>query len=217
VISLLQNDVYEQKKIHFVESLPRLLTAVATLSGQLLNVSALSKKLQMNRNTILQYLSLLERQFLIERVPAWHTNRMKRLIKTPKIHVGDSGLACSLLGIDAHDLKNDPNLLGHLMESFVLQELSRQASTSQKSYKFYHYRDRDNLEVDMIIEMGGFQLVGIKIKTGASIFGSDFTGLRKIKDAHEDRFKCGVLLYDGELCASYGDDIYAVPIRMLWE
>jgi len=124
VISLLQNDVYEQKKIHFVESLPRLLTAVATLSGQLLNVSALSKKLQMNRNTILQYLSLLERQFLIEKVPAWHTNRMKRLIKTPKIHVGDSGLACSLLGIDAHDLKNDPNLLGHLMESFVLQELS---------------------------------------------------------------------------------------------
>jgi len=217
VVSLVQNDISGQVKVHSPESLPSLLTAVAGLTAQLFNSSSIASQLQMNRNTIRHYLSLLERHFLIKRLPPWYSNRMKRMIKTPKIHIGDTGLACSLLNIDANDLQMDRNLLGQLVESFVFQELRRQASSSNKPYKFYHFRDRYGVEADMIIELGGSKLAGIEIKAGASIISSDFKALRKIKAAHEDRFTFGALLYDGELCASFGDGMFAVPIRMLWE
>ncbi len=217
VISLVQNDISGQESVHSLESLPDLLTATANLSAQLFNVSSIAATLQMNRNTVRNYLILLERQFLIKRLPPWHSNKMKRMIKTPKIHLGDTGLACSLLNIDEDDLLSDRNLMGQLVESFVFQELRRQVSTSGKPYRFYHYRDRDGIEADLIIEFGGSKLAGIEIKAGASITRSDFRALRKIKAAHEDRFTFGALLYDGELCASFGDGMFAVPIRMLWE
>ncbi len=215
--SIILRDVLNLSKIQSVEILPLLLTAVVNLTAQLFNVSALSQKLQMNRNTLSDYLTLIQHQFLIERLPPWHTNRMKRLIKTPKIHFGDTGLACSLIGANASGLQSNPNLLGQLVESFVFQELRRQASASVERYQFYHFRDRDGIEVDMIIERGAFELVGIEVKSGATIFDSDFKGLRKIKSAHPDKFKFGAVLYDGETCASYGDNMFIIPIRKLWE
>jgi len=204
-------------KIHSLESLPYLLTSAANSSAQLINVSTIAKKLQMNRTTVGDYLSLLERQFLIERLPSWHNNRMKRIVKSPKIHIGDTGLACTLLNVDVNDLQNDRSLLGQLTESFVFQEMKRQISSSSKSYKFYHFRDRDGVEVDLIIEQGAFKLAGVEVKAGASVFPSDFRGLRKIKAAHEDKFTFGALLYDGDTCASFGNNMFAIPIRMLWE
>jgi len=215
--SLIYRDVLNISKIQSIEILPQLLTAVANLTAQLFNVSSLSQKLQMNRNTIGDYLNLLQYQFLIERLPPWHTNRMKRLIKTPKIHFGDTGLACSLIGINASALLNNRDLLGQLVESFVFQELRRQASASLEPYRFYHFRDRDGVEVDMIIERSAFELVGIEVKAGSTIFDSDFKGLRKVKSAHPDKFKFGAVLYDGETCASYGDNMFIIPIRKLWE
>jgi len=142
---------------------------------------------------------------------------MKRLIKTPKIHFGDTGLACSLIGINASALLNNRDLLGQLVESFVFQELRRQASASLEPYQFYHFRDRDGVEVGMIIERSAFELVGIEVKAGSTIFDSDFKGLRKVKAAHPDKFKFGAVLYDGETCASYGDNMFIIPIRKLWE
>ncbi len=217
VVSLVQNDIFGQESIHSLESLLSLLTATANLSSQLFNVSSIAATLQMNRNTARNYLTLLERQFLIERLLPWHSNWMKRMIKTTKIHLGDTGLACSLLNIDEDDLLSDRNLMGQLVKSFVFQELRRQVNTPGKPYRFYHYRDRDGIEADLLIEFGGSKLAGIEIKAGASITRSDFRALRKIKVAHEDRFTFGALLYDGELCASYGDGMFAVPIRMLWK
>ena len=217
VTNLIQKDVLDLAKIRYPDVIPKLLTAAASLSGQLFNTSAMASKLQMNHNTVRDYASLLERQFMIERLPPWYSNRMKRLVKTPKLHVGDTGLACALSGIDATILSKDRDLLGRLVESFVFQELKRQASSSDKPYVFYHFRDRDGVEVDMIIEHGACQLAGIEIKAAATVFNSDFKGLRKIKAAYPDKFTFGAVLYDGETCASFGDGMYVVPIRMLWE
>ena len=101
VDSIVQKDVLDLAKIRSLEAIPKLLTSAANLSGQLFNVSKLASKLQMNHNTVRDYTTLLEHQFLIERLPPWYGNLMKRLIKTPKIHFGDTGLACALLGVDA--------------------------------------------------------------------------------------------------------------------
>lgn len=217
ITNIIQKDVLDLAKIRSLEAVPKLLTAAANLSGQLFNVSTLASKLQMNRNTVRDYSTLLEHQFLIERLPPWYSNRIKRLIKTPKIHVGDTGLACALLGVDANFLLKNRDLLGQLVESFVFQELKRQASSSGEPYVFHHFRDRDGVEVDMVIERGAFELAGIEVKAASTVFNSDFKGLRKIKAAYPDKFTFGVVLYDGEICASFGDGMYVIPIRMLWE
>jgi len=217
VNNIIQKDILDLAKIRSLEVIPKLLTVAANLSGQLFNATALASKLQMNRITVRDYATLLEHQFLIERLPPWYSNRMKRLIKTPKIHFGDTGMACSLLGVDTNALLKNRGLLGQLVETFVFQELKRQASSSDEPYVFHHFRDRDGVEVDMVIERGAFELAGIEVKAAASISKPDFKGLRKIKAAYPDKFTFGAVLYDGEICGSFGDGMYIVPIRMLWE
>lgn len=171
----------------------------------------------MSRPTIRDYVTLLERVFLIETLPPWHSSRLSRLIKTPKLHLGDTGLACALLGLDAAALALDRATLGQLLETFVFQELRRQASWHEGSITFHHFRDKDGAEVDIMLERGAHELAGVEVKAAATVTSVDFRGLRKLKEAAGKYFSAGVVLYDGEASASFGDGLYAVPIRALWE
>ena len=161
-------------------------------------------------------MTLLERVFLLERLPPWHSNRLSRLVKTPKLHFGDTGLACALLGPTATALTADRTLLGPLLETFVFQELRRQAAGHDVPHTFFHYRDKDRVEVDVIIERGPLALAGVEVRAGATVTAADFRGLRKLRNTVGKRFAGGVVLYDGEICASFGDGLYAVPMRTLW-
>jgi len=215
--ALVQRDVRDLARISSLDVLPRLLALAASQTSRLLNVADLASPFQVSRPTIRDYLTLLERVFLVDSLPPWHSNRLSRLIKTPKLHVGDTGLACSLLGIDARGLLADRPLLGQLLETFVFQELRRQASWHDEPLTFYHYRDKDGVEVDIVIEQGSRALAGVEIKASATVTAADFRGLRKLKDASGKRFVSGVVVYDGETSASFGECLYAVPLRALWE
>ena len=215
--ALVQRDVRDLARISSLDILPRLLTLAASQTARLLNVADLSSPFQVSRPTIRDYVTLLERVFLVDSLAPWHSNRLSRLIKTPKLHVGDTGLACALLGINAAALASDRPLLGQLLETFAFQELRRQASWYGESVEFFHYRDKDGAEVDIVIERGARVLAGIEIKASATVTGADFRGLRKLKEASGKRFVAGVVLYDGEACASFGDGMFAVPLRALWE
>ena len=217
VEAIVQRDVRDLARISALDALPRLLSLVAAQTARLLNVTDLAAPFSVSRPTIRDYLTVLQRVFLLEELPPWHTNRMSRLVKTPKLHIGDTGLACSLLGIDAGTLHADRELLGQLLETFVLQELRRQASWYGEPTSFFHFRDKDAYEVDIVIEQGARAVVGVEVKASATLSGSDFRGLRRLKVAAGRRFVSGVVLYDGELTASLGDDLFAVPIRTLWE
>ncbi|MDE2928308.1 MAG: ATP-binding protein [Acidobacteriota bacterium] len=212
-----QRDVPDLARISTLEALPRLLTLAAVQTAQLFNVSNLAAPFQLSRPTIRNYVALLERVFLLERLPAWYSNRLSRLIKTPKLHIGDTGLACALLGADPVSLSADRTLLGQLLETFVFQELRRQASWHPVPLQFFHYRDRDQVEVDIVIERGAMAVAGVEIKAGATVTQADFRGLRKLKAVLGNRFTGGVVVYDGEMCTRFGDRLYAVPIRLLWE
>ena len=215
--ALVQRDVRDLTRINSLDALPRLLTLAAAQTAQMLNVSSLAAPFQLSRPTIHDYVTLLERVFLVEKLPPWHSNRLSRLVKTPKLHVGDTGLACALLGLDSSALAADRPLLGHFLETFVFQELRRQASWHDDPLTFFHYRDRDDAEVDIVIERGARLLAGVEVKAASTVTSTDFRGLRKLKDAAGKRFACGVVLYDGEICAGFGDGMYAVPLRALWE
>jgi predicted AAA+ superfamily ATPase len=217
VETLTQRDVRDLIRIRSLDVLPRLLEHAAGQTARLMNVSELAAPLQVSRTTIREYLTLLERVFLIEELRPWHSNRVSRLIKTPKLHLGDTGLASVLIGLDAAALEKDRTSLGPLLETFVFQELRRQASWPEMDIRFYHFRDKDNFEVDIILERGAYEIAGVEVKASATVTGADFRGLRKLRDSVKNRFAGGIVLYDGETCVNFGDALYAVPIRLLWE
>lgn len=213
----LQRDVRDISRIRSLDILPRLLAAAASQTASLYNLSDLASPFQVSRTTVGDYVELLERLFLIDRLPPWHSNRLNRLVKTPKLHMGDTGIGCALLGLSPGALSQDRTVLGQFLESFVLQELKRQAVCQERALSFYHYRDKDQVEVDIVIERGLMAVAGVEVKAGATVFPSDFRGLRKLQQATGERFAGGVVLYDGEVASSFGDRMYAVPLRRLCE
>ena len=215
--TLVQRDVRSLARIASLDALPRLLALAAGQTARLLNVSDLAAPFQLSRPTTKDYVTLLERVFLLEQLPPWHSNRLSRLIKTPKLHLGDTGVACGLLGLDAESLWQDRGALGQLLETFVYQELRRQASWRDDDIRFHHFRDKDGAEVDLVLERGGRELAGVEVKAAATVTASDFRGLRKLRDAAGKRFVAGVVLYDGDASVGFGEGFFAVPIRALWE
>ena len=216
VETLVQRDVRDLARIRSLDALPRLLALAAAQTANLITVSDLAGPFQVSRPTIREYVTLLSRVFLLEELPPWHNNRVKRLVKAPKLHVSDTGLACALMEIDADALWEDRSTLGRPLETFVYQELRRHASWHDAPTQFHHFRDKDMAEVDIVLERGG-RLAGVEVKAAVTVTAADFRGLRRLKKASGKRFAGGVLVYDGETSASFGDGLYAVPIRMLWE
>lgn len=215
--TLVSRDVRDLARVSSLDALSRLLSLAAGQTARLMNVASLASPFQLSWQTIRDYVTLLERLFLLELLPSWHSNRLKRLIKTPKLHIGDTGLACALLGFGAAGLSRDRSALGQLVESFVFQELRRQASWHADEMRFFHFRDKDGAEVDIVMERGANEIVGVEVKAGATVTQADFRGLRKLKEAAGERFAAGVVLYDGETSVGFGDGLHAVPIRALWE
>jgi len=217
VETMVQRDVRELARIASLDALPRLLALAAGQTARLLNVTDLAGPFQLSRPTIRDYVTHLEQIFLVEELPPWHSNRLSRLIKTPKLHLGDTGVAATLLGLDAGALYEDRAALGQLLETFVYQELRRQASGHDDEIRFHHFRDKDGYEVDVVLERRGRQVAGIEVKAAATVTATDFRGLRKLTSAVGRRFAAGVVLYDGDTSASFGDHLYAVPVGVLWE
>lgn len=213
----IQRDVRDMTRIRSFDVLPRLLSAAASQTARLFNLTDLASPFHLSRPTIDDYISLLERLFILERLPPWHSNRLSRLVKSPKLHVGDTGLAAAMLGVGTASLAADRALLGQLLETFVFQELRRQASWHDAPMAFYHFRDRDDAEVDIVIERGTRSVAGVEVKAAATVNQTDFRGLRKLAKAAGERFVRGLVLYDGETSIGFGERLYAVPIRQVWE
>jgi hypothetical protein len=217
VETLVQRDVRDLARVTSLDAMARLLSLAASQTARLINVSDLAAPFNLSRPTIREYVTLLERMFLLEELPPWHSNRLSRLIKTPKLHLTDTGVACALLGLDDASLAQDRELLGQLLETFVVQELKRQASWRDDDIRFHHLRDKDGVEVDVVIEQGGRSLAAVEVKASATVTEKDFRAIRKLQGAVGKRFTCGVVLYDGEASVRFGEGLYAVPIRALWE
>lgn len=216
VETIVQRDVRSMARIASLDVLPRLLELVAGQSARTLNISDLSSPFGLSRPTIREYVTLLERIFLVEELPAWHTNRISRLVKGPKVHVADTGLGCALLGLSAEALWADRDAFGQMLESFVYLELRRQASGLDERIGFSHFRHRDGAEVDIVLEHAAGRISGVEVKASSTVRAADFNGLKALREACGKRFGCGVVAYDGELTVGFGDGMFAVPIATLW-
>ncbi len=214
ITTIIQRDVHNISSIRNLDILPKLLSLAASQTARLFNSADLASPFSISRPTIREYLALLEQIFLIEQLQPWHSNRLSRLIKTPKMHLADTGLACSLLGVNSNSLWQDKTLLGQLLETYIYQELRKYADWHDEDVKFYHFRNKDKVEVDIIIEQGR-QLTGIEVKAAATVTQDDFKGLNKLKDACKKQFVSGVVFYDGENILPFGEKLFAVPISIL--
>jgi predicted AAA+ superfamily ATPase len=136
--------------------------------------------------------------------------------KDPKLHFLDSGLLGSLLGATAERIAKDRSSFGSLLETFVFSEVLKQTSWFGESCALYHYRDKDQDEVDLVIETGSGALVGIEVRASATVNAGDFKGIRKLADACGDNLKLGVVLFDGRNSVHFGDRLVAAPMSCLW-
>ena len=214
--ALAERDVSEIAAVDKSVEMSRLIDHAAAASGQLLNMTALGSRLGIDGKTVDRWLTLLEHMFLVRRIRAWHRNRLKRLVRTPKLHFLDSGLLAALRGTGAADIAGNREKLGPLLECFVHAEIAKAAALSDETTTVSHYRDKDRVEVDLVLERSPDRVAGIEVKAGATVRPRDFRGLERLRSAAGDGFACGIVLHDGERVQQTGPRLYAMPVKMLW-
>lgn len=185
-------------------------------TGMELNRQATARDAGGTGPTADRYLELLETLSIIARVGAWHSTRLHRINKSPKVHVLDTGLAADLLDLDAVSLGMDPALVGQFFESFVATELIAHLETASKRTGIHHLRQKDGKEVDIVLERAG-RVVGLEVKSATSVKSSDAGGLKWLRDKLGDGFHYGAVLYAGTIPYMIDDRIWALPISCLWE
>lgn len=216
VTLILDRDVRDVANIDQLDRLPLLLNILAEHAGQLINNSSFGSALGLSGVTAQKYIAILERLFLIKTLMPWSNNRLSRLVKTPKIHFIDTGLLAALREDELARLSNDKTRFGALLESFVVSELMKLASWSERRVSFSHYRTKDLDEVDVVIEDRRGRIIGIEVKASATVKADDFRGLRQLQAAVGDRFVRGLVLHDHDRITPFAERLQAAPLSILW-
>ncbi len=170
-----------------------------------------------SRKTAVSYDNLLRELMVIDHLSAWSTNRLKRLSRTPKRYVVDSGLLSGILRVTVDDVLASPNLLGSMIETFVVAQLRAEATVAKTRYRLSHLREQDGRrEVDIITELGGGRIIGIEVKSASDIKTPHARHLVWLSQTLGDRFQAGLVLHTGPDTFQLANRIHAAPISSLW-
>jgi predicted AAA+ superfamily ATPase len=220
VFKTLDQDIREISRIRQSEMLSKLLIRLASQTGQVLNISRAAQDIGLEKSTAENYVKLLESVFLIQRLPAWGTTLRARSAASPKLHVCDSGLLSYLLRLTPTKLSSkSPAALtefGHLLESFIFGEISRQSEMMDDRLNIGHWRTRDDDEVDIVVERESGEVVAVEVKAGQRVTSSDFQALRKLRDASGSAFVAGAIIYLGNRSYSFEDRLYVISADRIW-
>ena len=214
--ALIARDVRDVAGIEKRDQLPCFLRALAQTAGQMCNYTQLGGQVGLDGKTAARYVGVFEQMYLLKRVEVWARNRLKRVLKTPKLQFVDSGLLAALLDLGPEGVQRDRARFGHALETFVFAELLKHSSTADADYQLLYYRDADQVEVDLVIENTAGELVAVEVKAAATVRESDLRSLRKLASLAGAPFKLGVLLYDGTETLPLGEGIWAAPLSSLW-
>jgi predicted AAA+ superfamily ATPase len=216
VDAVLGRDVRDIAAVDQLDRMPRLFRVLAEHSGQLINYTGAGAAIGLNHVTTQKYAGILEQLFLIRTLPPWHGNMLKRLTKRPKLHFLDAGLLAALRGITPERVARDRDAFGAILETFVFAELLKMAGWGGERPSFSHYRDKDQHEVDIVMEDRRGGVVGIEVKASATVTANDFRGLRRLAEDTGRQFAAGMVLYDHDRIVPFGDRLWAVPLSCLW-
>jgi predicted AAA+ superfamily ATPase len=215
--TVINRDISEFAEIGKASAIPRLLGLVAARSGSPLVVADMARSADLDRATTRTYLTYLDTIFLTVEVAPWSTNLTKRLAKTPKVFVADSGLAAHLLSVTASDLQRVGHpALGGLLETFVLTELLKLRTVSQIPVGVWQLRENQDREIDFVLEGPGGAVIGIEVKATTSPGADTARHLRWFREKIGDRFRAGIVFHLGSRSSSFGGGIQAIPVSALW-
>lgn len=214
--AIVQRDLRDLANIERLAEVPAVLTSLASRVRAPLNKTDVSSSVGIPRTSLDRYLTLLEHVFLVRRLPAWHTNRIKQITKAPKLLLSDSALLAHLLRADAKRLAEDDALLGMVVECFVGMELAKQLSAVGAQLSLRHLRTARGAEVDFVLEGPGGTVTGVEVKASATVRGDDFRHLITLRDRLGERFVRGVVLYAGGESLPFGERLEAWPLATLW-
>jgi len=212
----LGGDVRDIVKVDALRALPTLLKLLAKSTAGLLNLADMVRATGLPHTTLRRYLALLETVFIVQSLPAWSGNSAQRIVKSPKLHLLDTGLVCHLLGVDGHGLAGDTYLLGRVLETFVVQEIRKQASFGFPQVKLCHYKSASGGEAALLLEWPNGSMVAFEVRASATVRAADFAGLKSLREEFGAALRAGVLIYLGEQVVPFGDGLWCEPISALW-
>lgn len=214
---LAMRDASTLQDIRQPDALYRLLRLCAARTASLLEVNSLANDAQISVPTTKEYLQVLEKLFLIHLLPSWSSNLNKRLIKSPKIHVVDSGMICALNSLSPGQWLERASLFGHVLESYVVQQIISQINWIDDEIACFHFRDHKKKEVDIVLERGN-DVWGIEIKRAATLSNSDLKGMRQLMMSAAGRWRGGIVLYSGDhILPTDMPEVLAVPYGVFWD
>lgn len=215
--ALIDRDLQDIAEIRRKNSLLKLVEVLAAWSSKEVDIAKIGSNLSLARPTVEAYINALETLYLVERVRPWHMTDYDRIKKQDKIFMTDSGFMSSILKWTFDTIQFDSDLNGKLVETFVFNQISAILEAQSKDLKLYHYRDREKREIDFLIQNEDGDILGIEVKSGSAIKKSMFKHLDWFKRniAKNNKFK-GIVLYSGEHIVSFGEDMWAIPISILW-
>lgn len=177
----IQRDIRDLSHVQDLGLFHRFVQLLAGRTARLVNHSELGRDLGVNYKTVQHYLSLLEASYVWRTIPPFFRNTEKRLVKSPKGILLDSGLACMLTGIfSAESLAVSP-LRGAIFESFVVTELIKLCAALSFDIQLFHFRSAGGVEVDLVIEYGG-HYIPIEIKYSAAVHRAWGTGITRFRE-----------------------------------
>jgi uncharacterized protein len=206
---IMVRDVRQVADIERAADMRRLIALLGGRCGCLLNMASLARELTITEPTVRRYIQILETIYVLQLIPAWSSGATNRVLRAPKLMFVDSGLANYLQAPGGGQG-------GGLMENFVMGELARQLTWAETSANLFHYHDREDREVDAILEDSTGRIVGIEVKSAQTVRPDDLHGLRYLKDKLGSRMHAGYVLYCGDESFSFGNGIGCLPISALW-
>src|SRR3990167_4621773 len=218
ITALLERDLSDIARITQHNAMQELVHTLAAWSSKLMDISGIGTGLAIRRPTIESYINALETLYMVERVHPWTHTDYERIGKQTKLYMLDSGLMAAILHWQIAQVELNSDRSGKLIETFTFNELAAQIDAHEGKYKLFHYRDREQREIDFLIEREDQALLGIEIKAGSSISTADLKHLKWFKEnIAKKRPFIGIVLYAGEFAGSMGKNLWAVPFGVLWD
>lgn len=217
---VIERDVMEIRRIRQRHILPRVLQRISGQTGQVVNVANIADAVGVEAATVRDYIGLLESVFLLHRLEPFTRSATNRAIRSAKVHAVDTGLAAYLAGLTERKLSaRVPATLtqfGHLVETFAVNELMKQAGWARQEVEFSHFRTRDQQEVDLVIETFDGSVAAVQIKASGTVADQDFAGMRILREKLGSSFVGGVVVNLGQRSYSYEDRLHVLPLEKLW-
>lgn len=217
---VVERDVLDIRRVRQREVLPRLLRRLASQTGQMLNIAQAARAEQLDASVAGDYTQLLEAVFLVHRLPAWGTTLGARVNVHPKIHVVDTGVGGWLLDLTVESVaRRLPSVLtdlGHLIETFAVNELLKQIAWAPEVVRAGHHRTHDGHEVDLVLQVPGGDVVAFEIKSGERVTAADAAPLVRLRERLGERFRGGVVLHTGRFATELAERVFSAPLDRLW-